>query len=493
MKVLRPFAVTGSNMTSNIVEDGTYPEYSATTSYGLSQIVISAAGAAPTHRAYQSLVTPNLGNALTNTAKWLDIGPTNRFAMFDTVSGTLTTGTSGIDVSVAVTGRADGLALLNMNAQNVRVVMTISGQTSRTNLTLYSESFDNAAWSKFLGNVTADAIITPGGTVSGDLFIPTTASGTHLLQQTVSVATSGQSRGFSVFVKAAGYTNVQLAVGSASSFFANFDLAAGTVTLSTSLDGNGAPTSATIKAYANGWYRILVAGVWGPANTGGAAYFSIFAMTGGSTSFSGDGTSGIYVWGAQVEASSAVTSYIPTTSAAVASTSQDVYDTTYSLQSDSAVTSWYQYFSEDVVYNAELVLTDLPLYTNPTMRVQITSATGTVTCGTYALGQLRDLGGTVYGARSGIQDYSRKDVDVFGNYTLTKRAFAKRNTYKVVCDGAQVDSIFNLLASIRATPVIWIGTDIYASTWTFGWARDWGIEVTYPTKSYLSIEIEGLT
>ena len=64
-------------------------------------------GACPTHRVYESLVAGNTGNALTTRSKWLDllVQPTAT-AMFDTVNGTATTGASGIDVTVAVDGRA---------------------------------------------------------------------------------------------------------------------------------------------------------------------------------------------------------------------------------------------------------------------------------------------------------------------------------------------------------------------------------------------------
>ena len=95
MKILRPFTVTNDNLASNIAETGS--EYSAGVPYALADTVINAAGTAPTHHSYQSLVAANLGNALTDTSKWLDLGPTNRFAMFDNVNGTATTGAAGID------------------------------------------------------------------------------------------------------------------------------------------------------------------------------------------------------------------------------------------------------------------------------------------------------------------------------------------------------------------------------------------------------------
>ena len=75
----------------------------------------------------------------------------------------------------------------------------------------------------------------------------------------------------------------------------------------------------------------------------------------------------------------------------------------------------------------------------------------TVSCGTMALGQTRNLGGTIYGAQGGIQDYSRKETDEFGNYTLVERAYAKRISYRVVRENTQID-VFNALADVGSDP-----------------------------------------
>jgi hypothetical protein len=122
-----------------------------------------------------------------------------------------------------------------------------------------------------------------------------------------------------------------------------------------------------------------------------------------------------------------------------------------------------------------LIVTDLPNVADPTIQIIIDNETGSTEVGTVVVGQTRDLGLTVYGARTGIQDYSRKVTDEFGNFTIVERAFAKRGNFDVVVANAKIDALADLLASYRATPVVWIGTDDYSSTWIYGFYKDFGL------------------
>jgi hypothetical protein len=102
-----------------------------------------------------------------------------------------------------------------------------------------------------------------------------------------------------------------------------FDLTAGTVN-----SGTG-----TISNAGSGWYRCTI---YPKKDFGTTSILQIFLVSTGSTfSYTGDGTSGIYLWGAQLEAGAFATSYIPTTTAAV-TRSADVASIT-----GSAFSSWY--------------------------------------------------------------------------------------------------------------------------------------------------------
>jgi len=295
VQLIRPITIDQTNLTSNVaIDDG--GEYSAAASYALGTVVVDTAS---TYHAFESLAADNMGHELTDAAWWLDRGAINRLRMFDQVVGTVTSRSALIDVTVAATTVANGIAFFNLTASQVQVTVT---------------------------------------------------------------------------------------------------------------------------------------------NTSGT-----------------------------------------------------LYDQTISLNSTFGIVDWYTWFIHEVSYDTELALTDLPPNSGTSVRVQITG-TGTVSCGTMVLGQLRDLGaGPFYGAKGGIIDYSRKTTDDFGNTTLVERPFAKRWSFNSMIANGDVAGVFNVLSAYRATPVVWIGSELFSPTLIYGWARDWGLTIQYPTQSLVSLELESLT
>lgn len=185
-------------------------------------------------------------------------------------------------------------------------------EEARTNLLTYSEQFDNAAWTKSNCTVTANATTAPDGTVTADKLIESASNALHQIYFAAGTSfTSGNTYTHSVFAKAGERTYLDIGVGgSFATGNAQFNLQFGYVTSSGS-------ATASITAIGNGWYRCTTVAT---ANaTTGSAGFDMRPSVNGSDlgTYTGDGTSGIYIWGAQLEAGSFATSYIPTTSAQV--------------------------------------------------------------------------------------------------------------------------------------------------------------------------------
>ena len=179
-------------------------------------------------------------------------------------------------------------------------------EEARTNLLTYSEQFDNANWIKYQTTVTANAAVAPDGNTTADLLAENTSTDVHLCR-TAYVITAQKT--FSVFAKQSGRSIIQLFC-SGTTDYANFDLGNGV------LGVVSAGISATITALSNGWYRCSIYFPAVPDYVQVALCTSTSAGRGGS-SYAGNGTSGIYLWGAQAEAGASPTSYIPTTTASV--------------------------------------------------------------------------------------------------------------------------------------------------------------------------------
>jgi hypothetical protein len=186
-------------------------------------------------------------------------------------------------------------------------------EEQRTNLILQSEDF-GTTWATTRASVTTNTIVAPNGTLTGDKLVEdTTASNSHIIGQSSLSYTSGTSYSYSLYAKAAERTVIRLAFPSSAfgtSVAYNFDLTAGTATLVTAGTGN----SASITAVGNGWYRCVVS-AQATSTTNGTN--QIFLIGGGFATYTGDGYSGIYIWGAQLEEGAFPTSYIPTVAATV--------------------------------------------------------------------------------------------------------------------------------------------------------------------------------
>lgn len=170
-----------------------------------------------------------------------------------------------------------------------------------------------------------------------------------------------------------------------------------------------------------------------------------------------------------------------------------VYDETITLIDASGVNDWFAWYFEPIVRQDVAGVLDLPPYANATITVTITNTGNTAKCGVMTFGAQRRLGATDYGTGIGIVDYSRKERDTFGNSVIIKRNFVKRANYAVTADTAYVATIQQTLSSLRTVDMAWIGSVDFPSTIIFGYYKDFDVILSSPSKSQLSIEVEGLT
>ena len=182
-------------------------------------------------------------------------------------------------------------------------------EPQRTNLVTYSEDFSNGYWIKTEATVTLNTTTSPDGSLNASKLTPSTISSNHKIASgNVSIVSSLTSYWF---VKSNGYSKVSLREDAAVGKYASFDLSQGIV-----LDSS---TSSKIEDYGNGWFRIELNDDLTNVTARNSLYVLPDSYISGSpnlVNWSADGTSSIFIWGAQSEEGSYATSYIPTNGAA---------------------------------------------------------------------------------------------------------------------------------------------------------------------------------
>ncbi len=148
MIVIPPIQVTDSNLVSSDVTEPSTGEavWNASTNYSLGQVVIRTT----THRKYENTIAGVDSGLPENTpTRWLDIGPTNKWAMFDQNRNMATTATDSMTVSISPGKRINSLALLGVQADSVTVTMTVGSTVVYGPLTKNMNGRLTTRWSEY--------------------------------------------------------------------------------------------------------------------------------------------------------------------------------------------------------------------------------------------------------------------------------------------------------------------------------------------------------
>lgn len=170
-----------------------------------------------------------------------------------------------------------------------------------------------------------------------------------------------------------------------------------------------------------------------------------------------------------------------------------VFDETQNLVSSEGITSWWKWFFSPIKRATRAIFDNLPAFKTASIEITITTDTGsTAECGVCLLGTSTDAGATLSGVSFGVQSYSRKTQDDWGNYSITRRGFSKKLRCKLLVERINADISGLLFASLIDTPALFVASEDYDMTVIYGFVKDFDVNIAYYNYSECSLDIEGM-
>ena len=292
-------------------------------------------------------------------------------------------------------------------------------EPQRSNLITYSEDFSQGYWTKNGASVTS-GFLSPDGTANAFKLVEDSANSEHFIQaQNISIVSDKYS--FTMFAKASEITKLRVR---GANYFTNiagadFDLTSKTATnLSTGID-------AKIVEMGNGWFKCTFTSL-DNGFVGSNGHFRVYLLDDtGSTSYTGDGTSGVYIWGAMLEQGSYPTSYIPTNGSSVtrnAETCNGAGDAATFNDSEGVLMAEISALANDLT-NRTIALSDGT--TSNTVRIQYLTVSNSIWATVTNIGA---------GGNQAILQYTSSDITTNSKVSIKY----KENDFSLWVDGFEV-------------------------------------------------------
>jgi hypothetical protein len=318
--------LTYSEDFSNAAWNKNNSTYSGTvlTATGTSEASINQLLTAPVNATYTVTVRASKGSAgalLYVRNIFANDGLPSGVATFDLETGTVAyTGSAYLSVTINAVGAGvyDCITVITKtgataaNRLDIGITTSSTGGVSCTvgnSINVYRTQLVQGAtpgeYQPTAGTTAAVQYTNPFGGRTADKLVENTTAGNHFIGPSAISTTAGLPYTWSVYVKAAERTKFSVFDNFGGNATVNFDLITGTQI-------SGSTVGITITSVGDSWWRISRT----LTSIGGNTIHFDTVDSSGATSYTGDGTSGIYVWGAQLELGSTATAYNPTTAAA---------------------------------------------------------------------------------------------------------------------------------------------------------------------------------
>lgn len=320
------------------------------------------------------------------------------------------------------------------------------------NYALRSADINLAPWTVSNGTIAANVTNAPTGAAVAEKLVENAGTGDKEVSQTISV-TNGSIYTASIYAKAAERTQVRLRSSGGSSIF--------TLTGSGTAVSGGTDT-ASIQQINNGWYRLSVK--FTASSTSDT--ISVALINGGVSSYTGDGTSGAYLWGAQLEIATFATSYIPSGSSTGSR----------GLENFSIPTgSWYSNTSGTIYTKTSTYYSNA----NTTMFDIITDNSNYILLYKYGAANIRfDVVNAGVSQATMIQSATVNSID-------TCTASYKANSFKLSRNGSAVSS--DTSGTVPSINSFKIGTSHFSVAQTYGSFKSFKYYPTQPSDTQLQL------
>lgn len=169
----------------------------------------------------------------------------------------------------------------------------------------------------------------------------------------------------------------------------------------------------------------------------------------------------------------------------------DIFTVTDILEG-SAPPDYYEHFYERFRPLTSFLAQNIDAYIDMEITVTLSSASGTVKCGNFTLGDLRPLGNTMYGVTVTPKSFSSFVEDGYGYVDIVSRGASKDMELKAHLKLSEAAIVDQILMELQDVPSVWIAHPAkeYAATRIFGLGVG-RISYDHPTDCILSLTVKG--
>lgn len=169
-----------------------------------------------------------------------------------------------------------------------------------------------------------------------------------------------------------------------------------------------------------------------------------------------------------------------------------VIDTRELVMSSKVASNWYEYFYGDFVTRSNLAYTDLPSYSNASIRAIVDNTGEVAEVGMMILGQQNNIGWAIRGTSVGLESYSISDVNYFGNVTQLERGSRDTIDYSCRNYNVQVGNVKRILKPPKDKAAMYIGSEIIDPTIVIGKLEDFNLTFANVTLVEYSLSVLSL-